>query len=164
MQISVRVRLYDVISFYIDSLTRELSAMAIFGTLSTLFVAILAQAYIRGGPDVLFTTAITTVAIAFSCAALFYGGIALMVIANRSQNQPTGDLVYEISAQGVAVRTTERLFKYPWDEITDIGYSDRFVWVHIDDQHYRFVPRASLESDEQLTSVWNALEKPARAG
>jgi hypothetical protein len=159
MQISTNVRFRDVIAFYIDSLTREISALGVLGTISTLIAAILVQAYIRGGTEGLTIAAIGTGAVAASCATLFYGGIALMAVANKDANQPTGEIAYEISKIGVALRTSERLHQYSWDRITNIGHSDKFVWIHIEDKHYRFIPRRSLSSDDQLAAVWSALEK-----
>ena len=158
MQISANVRFFDVIAFFIDSLTRELSALKILGTAATLLVAILTQAYIRGGLDAVTQTAIGTGMVAVCCAVLFYGGITLMALAKRDENQPTGPVAYEVSDKGVSLRTTENFHQYPWDQITTIGHSENFVWFQVDDRHYRFIPRRSLASDEQFSEFWRALE------
>jgi len=164
MKISANVRFRDVLAFNIDSLTREISGLGVLGAIATLITAILVQAYIRGGTEGLIITAIGSGIVTASSAALFFGGIALMAVANRATNQPTGEIAYEITKKGVALHSNERLYQYPWDQVTNIGHSDKFVWIHIEDQHYRFIPRRSLSSDDQLAAVWSALQKSMRGG
>jgi len=162
MNLCASISTFDVLRFYFLQLWAELPFQSVWGGLSPLVLGAFVALY-KGVKD---SDAAAGVLMGISIAigvvvlgvmfVLFY---VAMILSRLQENQPTGEVKFAVTGDGISIDSDSRREVFSWSDLTTSGSDDQFIWMQFSNRQYRFIPRRSVLNESLFASARQTIQE-----